>query len=943
MRKQTLVFFLFLLGSCQNKGTVPFLSFGDGFTETPKLEFQYGSLEEDGDSIENTSFTSFDSGVLCLHSLPISLYRRELGGKFRICWKTNDAISEKWKQGFSLLDTESSEYPSWNLKGKNWTALLTEYGKWKKESDQVGVLSEWDSQIWSSGHVTYQTYAVPHPLFLQRTKEVCEVVFPTQRLDGSPNKHPVISLEFPCPDLGEVAERIERQNEEWLRQCEPTEPTLTEVFRHSESSYTRFLEWENPKDSVICPNSHSLDWEKEGQITSFHSDLFSKRTQIILPRATVLFSDHPGYKGIPIPKEFLADLGTQTLVRWGSSEYQDSEFFFRQGSEFFSNQSKPVSCRDQFNLWKTKDLFCGNPGLPNRIVRKLKEGSPPGCRSDQIQITEFYPGNHFDSGMPIPAYFEFQNIGETCDGSALHWIFENAVYPLSAVEWVLESRSTFLITRKPWLGWNLLEKEKPFSIPKVVFQIPNFIWEERKGKHRREFQSNPSLYHLIRFQDQNRFSVIVSSGREQPHGKTGASPNFLQFGFQMSPGSINASLVDSLPTELLEYNPNQSPFLDFGFMGPEEGVVSFERENGNHYLFWKPNGIQFQTLATSPSLCNGENFYQLPDGFFSDPFLSLRYLRRETGELVSILFDPEQIREKSLGGTRSLHPEPSPIFFSRSLLPSEHCLGDFRSPGRTKQRSLEVERMTPAFTYLTNLPLENQTEVRLGNGNGNIFLSLHTIEPNTYLAIPQNPLPFSPEEQIYSYFSGPSLLQSKSFLERKGPIQIEAVFPNPLLSQNEWIYLCNRSEIPEDLSFYLVEDEANTDELVAYQTRFANLFPVGKVGQRFQYDTTILNPGTCAWIVDPDGKDWFFPIFQSESDLLLTVKTTQTIGNGISSGESIQLRKKQGQSSLLVSSFGHKESHSPFRIPVATGEFLWLKSGTAGMSIADFEIFREEF
>lgn len=942
MRKVTLVFLLFLFGSCQNKENPPFVLFGDFYSETPKLEFQYGIKEEVGDLLENTNYTSYDSGILCIHSLPISLYRQELGGKFRICWKTDEAVLGKWKEGFSLLGMEKTEYPSWNLRGKDWTAFFTEYGKWKKESDQVGSLLEWDSQIWSTGIVTYQTFALPHPIFLQRTKEVCEVVFPSQILDGSPNKQSLLSMELPCPDLGEVAEKIVSQNEEWLRQCEPTDPAVSEVFRHSESSYQRFLEWENPKDSVICPNTQSLDWEKDGKTSSFHSDLFSKRTRVILPGATLLFSDNEKFNAIPIPKDFLSDLGTQTIVRWGHSEYQDTEFVFRQGNEFFSNQSNPVSCRDQFQFWKTKDLFCGNPGLPNRMERKLKEDSLPGCQSEQIQITEFYPGNHFDSEMPLPAYFEFQNTGKPCDGSSLHWIYENTVYPLSAIEWILDSGSSFLITRKLWSGWDLLEKEKPFSIPKVVFQIPSFVWEERKGKGRNKYQSNPSLYHLLRLQNQNRFSVAVHSGNEYPHGRADASTGLLSYGFQLSPGSVNKSFVETLPTEVLEYNPNQSPFLDFGFTEVLEGIVSFEREDGNRYQFWKPNGIRIQTLATFPSLCNGENFYQLPDEFFSETFRSLRYLGRQSGEPVSLFFDPKLVKERTLGGTRSLHPEPNPILFSRSLFSSPLCFGDFRSPGSTKNRSLEVERLPSVFTYLTNLPFGNQTEIRLGNGSRTIALSLQTLEPNIYKAVYENSLPFFPGEQLYSYFSDPALLVPKSFLEQKGPIQIEAVFPNPQQSQNEWIYLCNRTNSPEDLSSYLVEDEGNTDELVAYQTRFPSLTPNGRAGQRFQYNTTLLNPGGCAWIVDPDGKDWFFPIFQSESDLLLTVRSTQTIGNGISSGESIQLRKKQGLGSILISSMGHKESHSSFRIPVATGEFLWLKLGASGMSGLDYEIFREE-
>ncbi|TGL45884.1 LIC11755 family lipoprotein [Leptospira perdikensis] len=943
MRTRTILFLLLLLGSCQNKEESPFLLFGDGYSETPKLEFFYGNNEDLGDSIENTERTLFDSGIFCLFSLPIDLYRRELGGKFRICWKTDENVFEKWKSGFSLLETKTNEYSSWNLKGKGWVASLSEWGKWKKESDKLGLLLEWDSQVFSGGLVTYQTFAVPHPIFLQRTKESCEVVFRSQSFVGTENKRPILSLEFPCPDLEEFTERIITQNDHWLTQCEPDEPVVSEVFRHSESSFQRFMEWENPKDNVICPRSQNLEWETGGKKTSFHSDVFTKRTKLLLPHGVVILSDDPNYKGILIPKEFLSELGKKTLVRWGGSEYNDPEFFFRQGDEFFSNQIRSVSCRDQFQFWKSEDPFCGNPGLPNQFVNKEKEGAIPGCRSNQIQITEFYPGNHFDSEMPLPSYFEFQNTGETCDGSSLNWVFDDTIYPLSAGEWILPTDANFLITRKTWSGWDLLEKEKPFSIPKVVFQIPNFFWEERSSKQRIPFQTNPNFHHLLRVKEQNRYSIVIGKGKEHPHSRKGSSTYFLQYGFQISPGSVNADLVENLSTELLEYNSGQSPFLDFGFLGPEEGFGSFERENGNRYWFWKPSGTVIQTLATSPSICNGENFYQLPDDFFSKTFLSLRYQDRDRGESVLLSFDPKLIEEKSIGGTRSLHPEPFPILFSRSVYPASLCTGEFRSPGVTKHRSLEIVRSTSAFTYHSNLPFRNQTDVKLGNGGGTIPVKWQTLGGNLYSINLENPLPFFPEEQIYSYFSNPSLIQSKSFLEHKGPIQIEAIYPNPQESQNEWIYLCNRSEKEEDLSLYLVEDEGNTDELVSYQTRFPSLSPLGKAGQKFQYNTTILLPNNCAWIVDPDGKDWFFPIFQSELDLLLTVKNTQTIGNGISSGESIQIRKKQGQNSLLISSFGHKESHSGFRIPVATGEFLWLKSGSSGMSTSDFEIFREGF
>ncbi|MCW7493112.1 lamin tail domain-containing protein [Leptospira sp. 2 VSF19] len=943
MQKLGIIFLFFFLGSCQNKDKSPFLFFGDGFSESPIFQFQYGNAEEEGNLVENTSSISFESGVLCLHSLPISLYVRELGAKFRICWKTSIDVANQWKEGFLHLTEDSNEYPTWNWKGKGAEAVLTEYGKWKKDSDKEGFLLEWNSQIWSSGLTTYQTFAIHHPLFLQRTKDECEVIFSTQTITGSPNKRPILSLVFPCPDLNEISELIQTQNDKWFSECVPGEPNVSELFRHSESSYQRFLEWENPKETVICPRSDSLDWVKDGIRKSFRSELFSKRTKLILPHGMVLFSDDPGLFSIPIPKEFLTDLGTQTSVLWGNTDYHDSEFIFRQGTEFFSNQTNSISCRNQYNFWNSKDLFCGNPGLPNQLEKKIKEDRPPSCQAKQIQITEFYPGNHFESQFPIPAFFEFQNTGETCDGSSLQWVFENTIYPLSAEELILPKGAIFLITRKLWSGWNLLEKEKPFSIPKVVYQIPNFHWENRNDKERVSYTNNPTFYHLLRLNTQNRYSIVVDSFGEHPHTRTLASSALLAYGFQMSPGSFNVGLVDHLFTELLEYNPNQSPFLDFGFTGFEEGVVSFQRENGNTYLFWKPSEVRFQTLATSPSPCNGDGFYQLPDGFFSENFYSLRYLSKEKGQSVVLSWDPKSIKERTLGGTHSLHPEPSPIFFSRSILASDHCISDFRSPGKEKHRSLEISRWDGEFTYLTNFPLGTQTEVRLGNNSNTIPLSLQTSGTNIYLVNSGGPFPFSIEEQLYSYFSDPSLIQPRSFLERKGPVQIEAIFPNPKDSQNEWIYLCNRSENPEDMSSYLVEDEASTDELTSYQSRFPNLYPFVNGGKTFELNSTILYPGHCAWVVDPDGKDWVFPIFQKDSDLLLTIKTTQTIGNGISSGESIQLRKKIGQISKLISSFGHKESFSPFRIPVTTGEFLWLKTGSDGMSPEDFEIYREEF
>lgn len=222
----------------------------------------------------------------------------------------------------------------------------------EKESDKLGFLLDWDSQIWSNGFVTYQTFGLPHPLFLQRNLDQCEVLFFSHQLKGSLNKQLVLSFELPCPDIAAITERIQVQNEEWFSECEPGEPVVSELFRHSESSFQRFLEWENPKETFLCPRSESLDWVKDDSQTSFHSEDFSKRTKLILPKGVLLFSDEPKFHGIHLPKEFGSNLGTNTKVRWGNSEFIDSEFNFRQGDEFFQTSfiQYPVVINFSFGL-----------------------------------------------------------------------------------------------------------------------------------------------------------------------------------------------------------------------------------------------------------------------------------------------------------------------------------------------------------------------------------------------------------------------------------------------------------------------------------------------------------------------------------------------------------------------------------------------------------------
>ncbi|TGL99156.1 LIC11755 family lipoprotein [Leptospira jelokensis] len=939
--KRIVWIFVFLFFSCHSDGKSPFYFPSEDVGESPQIQFFYGSLGFPHEVKNSQSILSYESGVLCLFSLPLKLYKLELGGKFQICLRMDEKSFFRWKEGFSYLEKLEGEYPHFFESGKDWKVRLTEFGKWKAETSKTNPSLEWKQQIWSNGMVSYQVFAVPHPIFLQNSKTECEVVFRSNLLSLSENKSPAIVLTLPCPDTDSILESIQNQNEIWLSECTPNSPIVSEVFRHSESSYLRYLEWENPSDSILCPKAESIEWEEAGELSRFQSDEFLKRIRLVLPHGILLLSDEGKLQGIPIPKSFLLSLGTNSSIRFGDSSFHDSPFSFRQGDEFFSHQTRFTSCRDQWKYWKTKEDFCGNPGIPNEQLYDESMFSTPSCSLEGIHFTEFYPGNQADSQYPFPAFFEFQNRGPRCDLSSLNWRLNGSLYPFVAKETILEKDALFLFVRKPWTGWGNLEREKPFSLPKVVLQIPSFQLESRITKETKLYEFPTKEFHLIRSGEKNLHSIYRNQF-EFPHPKQGSNQTLRSLGFYMSPGTHEDVVVPKVGGQLLELAINQYPFFDFGFYSHEEGIFSFQTSANDQLLFWKPKDTEIVSFAVSPNLCIGEKITHLPDGFFSSSFQSLQYKDKDKVETVLLHWEENSLNLISNFGIHSLHPEDSPIFFSSSYAPSNTCSGFYRTPGKDKHRSLEIRKSEQEGKYDTNFAIDQNTNVNWGNGRGVSNLRVTNVNPKFFQIDFGSFVTVEPSEQIYSFIENPKLIRPTGFLERKGPVQIEAIYPNPYDSQNEWVYVCNRSNQAEDLLFYSIEDETSSDPLVPYQTRFPDQLPKGKQGNGFVTNHSLLLPEHCAWIVDPDGKDWYLPIFHRDRDLLLTVKTTQTIGNGISSGESIQLRKEKNGIFYLVSSFGHRESVKPFRKTVLTGEYLWLKQNTNGTSADDFETFREE-
>jgi len=171
-------------------------------------------------------------------------------------------------------------------------------------------------------------------------------------------------------------------------------------------------------------------------------------------------------------------------------------------------------------------------------------------------------------------------------------------------------------------------------------------------------------------------------------------------------------------------------------------------------------------------------------------------------------------------------------------------------------------------------------------------------------------------------------------------IFIEGVMANPSNAQNEWILLCNQSQVAKDLVDYEIQDRDSVDRIDSYVKRKKSPLPTGLTSESFVGNLTLLNPGQCAYLVDPDSVGINLKPKGISPTLVVTVNATSTIGNGISSEEPLDLFKYIGAERIHIHSFGNRYSHNPFTIPVKTDEIILLLPEKRGEGKYDYEVLK---
>ncbi|EMF84059.1 hypothetical protein LEP1GSC188_4345 [Leptospira weilii serovar Topaz str. LT2116] len=174
-------------------------------------------------------------------------------------------------------------------------------------------------------------------------------------------------------------------------------------------------------------------------------------------------------------------------------------------------------------------------------------------------------------------------------------------------------------------------------------------------------------------------------------------------------------------------------------------------------------------------------------------------------------------------------------------------------------------------------------------------------------------------------------------------ILISAVYPNPTVSTNEWLSICNWGLESVDVRNLEIRDSSSSDRLVEYSFRFGINTPLGWINYNptsfgWIFSDRFLNSGECGYILSPNFKNESVPFHSSTFRKVFTIDKTTTIGNGIGKNEGLDLFQEIQGNLVHIHSYGNQLSPFPFSIDADTDDLILLKENRSGDSSSDYEI-----
>ncbi len=804
------------------------------------------------------------------------------------------------------------------------------------------------------------------------TNEKIRVLFSSEDFISSKNTL-VVEIPGDVSILSEFLLEIQKQNLQITSLCKTDLPVLSEIFGGTESPIGRFLELNNPQKDPICFQDLELE-------TSSGTYSLLAGPQFLIPGETILKVETgsvlPGGESVSFPWSDLKKKGDWILKsKDAKNVYKNSEKTFLEGGRYYSSHEDFYSICSDFFLSDVLEKFCMDPGFG--VSKQSQEwNDPPFCDSSAFQIEEAnFTGLYLDGKVDQKQKFiDLEYSGNSiCNPNSLSLENEGKEIPVWLDSKVIRPGDIFTLGKRDFLKKDVLvspSELKDFEFGKSVFL------KDRISKKISILSNDSSEIPILTKTDGSVVSLLWRENVWIPHpiSSSDALSVEIQNFHSMNPGR-KTDLADSAWKSFADVS-------EISWMGSYDGTVSVSADrfieidsasitsrileiiSGNkNYRFILPlkpgrNVLSIGKLVCFPKVetwiapelslgSKGKIRLLFVDGNIENDWISWdslginstsQKLRRSASRIRTLsgvsVWKNSALSDVSSRKTSCIGTEASPGLENRSLPFFQKEYSEKLISILDPWISFNLDRNSPSdgsiiqvFTFQPN------GSVRLSTSG---FLNLWSDLRSGILGS------LNIRKEVLNYLvpvGGEELVG----IPGSSGILISAVYPNPTVSTNEWLSICNWGLESVDVRNLEIRDSSSADRLVEYSFRFGANPPLGWINYNptsfgWIFADRFLNSGECGYVLSPNFKNESVPFHSTTFRKVFTIDKTTTIGNGIGKNEGLDLFQEIQGNLVHIHSYGNQFSPFPFSIDADTDDLILLKENRSGDSSSDYEI-----
>ncbi|MBM9501765.1 hypothetical protein JWG44_16030 [Leptospira sp. 201903071] len=769
---------------------------------------------------------------------------------------------------------------------------------------------------------------------------------------------------------------IQKKNSEVLVLCQKKIPELSEVFGGTNASTGRFLEFQNPSGQTICFQDLRLEInEKEFSMQEGNAFLIPGETILrIESESTLPGTELPGFPWAELKKKgdwFLKTASGQIPISNRESSFQEGEKFYSSEGNFYSLCAKP-------GFLEGSDRLCMSPGVAGNQDDFEKTSF---CELEKFQLEEanfsgLFLGEKTDGNQK---FLDLEYSGNrNCNPNRLSVEIEGKESPIWLDEELIEPNSILTLGRRDWIQKRILLSRNDLSDLKFGAE---FFLKDRFLKKKILLSQKSEETPILQKKNGLVLSLLFRNGIWIPHPSLRSdafSASIQNFHF-MNPGA-KSETDDS-------YKNVHAELSELSWMGSYDGGVAVSGDRFLELDSLNSTGKILEVLSGAKSyrflvsLSAGKNVFsasQLVCFPNVDTWLLPELSLGSSGRIRILSLDKNSIEDEVVWNAQGpgINSTSQKVRRSASRMRTVAGTSLWKNSALSdlseRKSSCSQTEASPGFANRTFPFLFRETSA---NPSG--------LDPHLSWNLPKEAGLVSSGIQIFSFqpsFSESSIVGEflsfwsqvnknifelwnipKDSLRYLIPVEgedlilipgsssilISAVYPNPILSTNEWFVICNRGSEAVDVQNLEIRDSSSSDRLVEYSVRFGTLSPPGWGTYNSDlygwiFNDRFLQPDECGYVLSPTFKNESVPFYTENFRKIYTIEKTNTIGNGISKNEGLDLFQEIQQTLVHVHSYGNQYSPYPFVIEAEAGDLILLKENRFGDSIFDYEVKKKD-